>query len=191
MKPLRYIVLLITALALLACRDEKRDGRLCFVGDSIVARWDVAASFPSRRVENYGRSGAGIGYIESLAGDFAEKEIVVLIGTNDSPLMTDRLRKTYAERYIDAILALGASHIYLYSVLPRDFAVDRDEINDDILKFNGLIQTLAADIPSITYLNVYPDFLRNGNINPQYYNDGLHLSPYGYEILDAALLNAL
>lgn len=194
---LRHKIWALATLAatLLAGCDSALDDRttLHFVGDSLVARWDLQNSFSSLATYNLGRSGAGIAYIESLAGQLAGKNAVILIGTNDNLLMIgDDSLRDYSQRYLAAIEALGAERVYLYSVPPRDFAGDRATVNDDISRFNTLIETLTADSPHITYIGVYDDFVGDdGKICLEYYNDRLHLSPQGYEILTQKLFDRL
>lgn len=188
---LKHLLLFVAATTLAGCNDEPDDRRMDFVGDSIIARWDIAESFPAWQVYNYGRSGAGIDYLETLAGLCAGADAVVLIGTNNNDLMGPGTRADYARRYRDALGALGADHVYLYPVLPLDFGTNPGEANANIAAFNALIESEVADMPTVTYLNVYSRFLLNGKINPQLYNDGLHLSPYGYEILAEALKSAI
>ena len=192
MKYLHEILVAFAVLFLLSsCSDDVKDARLDFVGDSIVARWDLAEYFPSRLVYNYGKSGAGIEYIESLAGRFAGRNVVVMIGTNNNYLFVEPDREDYARRYVDAITALDAKRVYLYSVLPRDFTSDRDDVNDDIAEFNAVVKHIVESMPAIVYMDVYDDFLHDGNIDFQLYSDKLHLSPYGYEILTKTLLQEL
>lgn len=192
MRYLRDILVAFAALVLLSsCSDDVKDARLDFVGDSIVARWDLAEYFPSRLVYNYGKSGAGIEYIESLAGRFAGRNVVVMIGTNNNYLFVESEREDYARKYVDAINALDAKRVYLYSVLPRDFTSDRDDVNDDIAEFNAVVKRMVESIPAIVYMDVYDDFLHDGKIDFQLYSDKLHLSPYGYEILTKTLLHEL
>lgn len=192
MRYLRDILVAFAALVLLSsCSDDVKDARLDFVGDSIVARWDLAEYFPSRLVYNYGKSGAGIEYIESLAGRFAGRNVVVMIGTNNNYMFVESEREDYARRYVDAINALDAKCVYLYSVLPRDFTSDRDDVNDDIAEFNAVVKRMVESMPAIVYMDVYDDFLHDGKIDFQLYSDKLHLSPYGYEILTKTLLHEL
>lgn len=192
MRYLRDILVAFAALVLLSsCSDDVKDARLDFVGDSIVARWDLAEYFPSRLVYNYGKSGAGIEYIESLAGRFAGRNVVVMIGTNNNYLFVESEREDYARKYVDAINALDAKRVYLYSVLPRDFTSDRDDVNDDIAEFNAVVKRMVESMPAIVYMDVYDDFLHDGKIDLQLYSDKLHLSPYGYEILTKTLLHEL
>lgn len=186
MKSFSFFMSFLVSIALCACNDDL-DRELYFTGDSIIARWDLAESFPSYICHNDGRSGAGIEYIESLSGAYRGKDVVVMIGTNNSSLMSSQLREEYAQRYVNALMALSARRLYLYSVLPRDFDNDYESINSDISNFNDMVYNLVHNISNIRYLNVYDSFLYNGKPNPQFYSDGLHLSIYGYEILKSAL----
>ena len=92
---------------------------------------------------------------------------------------------------MEAVTGLGAKRIFLFSLLPRDFKSDPTDINETIANFNSIIREKVKTYPQITYLDVYPDFMRDGKPNPALYNDRLHLSPAGYEILTAALDKAL
>ncbi len=173
------------------CSDEPEDAALDFVGDSIIARWDLAESFPSRQVYNFGKSGAGIDYLESMSGRFSGKDVVVMIGTNDNLLYVGEDIIPYAGRYILAVEELGAKRVFLYSVLPRCFGTDRDGINADIETFNSIVRKEVSDNPRIVYIDVYSCFIIDGEVNMQLFTDGLHLSSYGYEILGKALTEVL
>lgn len=187
MKLIKWLLLAVFTVIMAGCEDSK-DRTLYFVGDSIVARWDLRESFPSYVCYNDGLSGAGIDYVERLAGKYEGKEVVVMIGTNNcNSMQSPDAREEFAERYVEAIVGLNARKVYLYSVLPRDFAGDYDDCNSAIFHFNELVEALVGGISSIVYIQVYNQFMLDDKPNPQYYNDGLHLSPYGYEILKSAL----
>lgn len=188
---LKALLCIILTVSLWSCDNNDDDKMLYFIGDSIVARWDLSESFPSRRTENLGKSRAGIDYLESFKGRFVSKTVVLMIGTNNSNLMTVEERDAFADRYIDAIEALGAERVYLYSILPRDFASDPDDINDDVEAFNSIISTRVKSIPGIVYIDAYDRFFHNGKLDSQMLNDGLHLSQYGYEILTYLLIKEL
>ena len=171
--------------------DDATTLSLDFIGDSIIARWDIDEYFPTWQVYNYGVSGAGIDYIEGNVGRFIGKQVVVVIGTNDINYMApDRIEK-YIERYMSAIEGLGASRVYLYSLHPRNFSSDRSDVNTDVANFNDHIRAKVSEVPSIVYLDVYSDFFYEGEPNPHLYYDRLHLNHYGYEILVSALNKAL
>lgn len=181
------VIMLIVTLMIISC-DDSKDRDLYFVGDSIIARWDVAESFPSYITHNDGLSGANLDYIESLSGRYRGKDVVVMIGTNDNELLaSETSRVSFAQRYIKAIISLDSRRVFLYSLLPRDFNGDRQNINSDILDFNILVESEVEHYPQIKYINVYEAFMGNGKIQMQYYSDGMHLTPYGYEILKTKL----
>lgn len=190
-KLLKYLFILIVAITVPSCEDKEADTTIDFIGDSLIARWDLPSYFPSRMVENYGKSGATIDYLEQYAGSFVGRTVVVEIGTNDSWQMAPQHVETYSRRYMEAVTGLGAKKVYLFSVLPRDFKNDVPDTNRDILNFNAIIKQKVNDYPQITYLDVYSDFMLDGKPNPGLYNDRLHLSPAGYEILASALDKAL
>lgn len=187
---------LITAIALLvsACDSSlDEETTLTFAGDSIIARWDLQSYFSSLATTNLGLSGAGIDYIESLAGKMKGRNVVIIIGTNNSSLFNDDAARTeYVQRYISALDDLCAKKIYLYEVLPREFNNQDISINGHIRQFNSEIAAIVATRADIVYLKVFDSFInRDGHIRLQYYNDGLHLSPEGYEILSDALFRNL
>ena len=65
-----------------SCSDDGVS-ELCFVGDSLVAGWDVKASFPTYVVRNDGVSGARVEDILTWNLDYRDKNVVMLIGTNN------------------------------------------------------------------------------------------------------------
>lgn len=162
-----------------------------FIGDSIVARWDLQASFPVLVTRNAGLSGSGVAYIESKRGCFDGGVVTVLSGTNDYISVTTALAaEEYAVRYVDAIEGLGASHTYVFSILPRASLGDGEHTLPTISMINTAIrhEISARDNPSIVYIDVYDDFLdNNGHFNLNLSYDGLHLNPEGYEILTSRL----
>ncbi len=193
MKRFLRMILYVAVIALGGCSDEVEDTVMYFTGDSLIARWDLEMDFPSWVTYNYGKSGASIDYIESQAGRYTGKEVTVEIGTNDRSQLAPGAREQYLKRYVAAITGLGADRIYLFSLLPRDFKSDPSGVNDDIREFNDMVRGAVDLLPEVIYIDVYDDFLKDGgqNISPEYYSDGLHLTPYGYEIMTTALKCAM
>lgn len=173
-----------------SCEDVENDTYI-FVGDSIIARWPLDETFPSRLVYNYGKSGAGISYIAESSNRFNGNDVVVMIGTNDNNYFSSYDVGSYIETYLDAIENLTDRRIYLFSVLPREFNNDIAEINEKIENFNKKIKEKVVDYHHITYIDVFNDFMDGKHINYQYYSDGLHLNIYGYEILTSRLLQVI
>ena len=179
--------MLTCSMALFTACDETVDEPVYFIGDSIVRLWDIDSSLPSLTHVNMGKSGSGIRYVESLAGTRRNDTVVVLIGTNDLFGMHPEDMASYCDRYLDAVCSLGASDVYLFSVLPRE----GEDVNTLIRDFNSRIRELATTCPSVVYMPVYDRFIIDGSNspNPQLFTDGLHLSWAGYEMLAAALEN--
>jgi len=153
-----------------------------FVGDSMIERWDLTEYFQSWNVQNYGKSGARIDYIEMLKGRFIYGQIVVNIGINDNEYFSSENREEYASRYINAINELGADKIYLFSVLPCNF-----NGNSNVVAFNNVVKNRVQAKQNIVYIDVYSKFIDNDKIKQDLYCDGIHLSHKGYQVLADAL----
>lgn len=187
---LRLLFSLILLASTSSCHTHE-EVTLYFIGDSIIARWDIEESLPSFVTYNFGVSGAGISYIESLHGTQRGHKVVVMIGTNDlSGFTGETWAETYASRYVEAIFGMEAEHVYLFSILPRSFG-DVSKYDIAIPEVNTRIKALVADNRTITYINVYDAFLSGNHIDYALYSDGLHLSQEGYEVLTNALRRAL
>lgn len=188
---LGIIICLLAPFTLISCDSPQSDPIINFVGDSIVARWDINQDFPSYCVYNHGVGGSGIELLENYSHKFLGQDVVVIAGTNDNNLLIEDQRDDYAKRYLSSVLSLTDHNIYLYSLLPRDFTGDRTNINDDIQAFNAIIRNFVEDIDRVVYIDVFSDFINGGNIDYTYYSDGLHLNSIGYEILTQKLLKEL
>jgi lysophospholipase L1-like esterase len=173
-----------------SCNDDD-DTAYYFVGDSLIARWDIQASFPAHVVHNYGKSGSGIIYLESMSHRFNKKVLFVLSGTNDLGQIRLNMDE-YVERYISAVENLGADTCYIISLLPRSFDVDSSvtiaEYNAVINTFNATLSEKLRGRNDIRFINVHDDLVGDDNgINRNMSYDGLHLNNYGYEVLSSRL----
>ncbi|MCQ2960136.1 MAG: GDSL-type esterase/lipase family protein [Bacteroidales bacterium] len=187
---LKFVIVkfsIVFLLSLSAC-SKNADKTLYFIGDSIIARWDVARFFPSFAVSNKGISGEGISYVESLTHLFENQIVVVEIGTNNIKGITDV--DAYSEKYVQAIRDLDAKTVYLFSILPRSYYSDKDDINERIELLNQKIKEKIINDNHIIYVDVYDKFYEQG-MNPEYSYDGLHLNEHGYMILSEELKKML
>ena len=94
--------MLLLILSLGACSEEK-EGELCFVGDSLVAGWDVKDAFPTWIVRNDGVSGAKLEEIATWNLNYQDKNVVMLIGTNNlgGKLFNDATRQEFITDFVD------------------------------------------------------------------------------------------
>jgi len=188
MKRIKFIFSFCLAFVV-ACSFDYEERSLAFIGDSLVAIWDLQEYFPSYKTENYGVSGSGIAHIEDYRGCFAGKDVAVIIGTNDLKRIKSN-EDEYATRYVDAVLQLGAENVYLYSIFPRSFKNDPDSINHKVARINSLIKK-RIDSTSVRYIDVFEELSKDDSIDMQYSYDGLHLNIYGYELISSRLKELL
>ncbi|MCK5033936.1 MAG: hypothetical protein KAS18_09890 [Calditrichia bacterium] len=76
-----------------------------------------------------------------------------------------------------------ATKVYIQSVLPINESFSKFKsymkLSAKIVLLNKELQKLATD-NDIVYINLYDPFLLNNRLNPEYTNDGLHLTGKGY-----------
>lgn len=192
-KAVRYLLVALAALTaglLTGCHEDAVTYR--FIGDSIIKRWDLQNSFPTLVTENCGLMGSGLEHLQSYAGRCHGRQVVVMCGTNECWLLpTEEEAADYAVKYVDALIALQAERVYVFSILPRRFENDPEEqYNANIRLMNRAISVEigARWMGTVSYIDVYDLFLdKDGELNMNLTYDGLHPNPEGYEILTRAL----
>jgi len=155
---------------------------IVFLGDGLTAGGRWKEWFPEYDVTNLGVSGNTTD--EVMAGlvsviDLAPDAIVIHVGTND---LGWRKSDEYVVRNLETILhrlrkALPGTRLLIQSVFPRDrdFAETIRSINRHIWQY--------APTEHAQYLDLWPSFAQpDGEINPAYSEDHLHLTTEGYEI---------
>lgn len=170
-----------------SCNKSDERAMIVFIGDSLIARWDVENSFPAYKTSNWGLGGAHIEWIEEHEGSLRGKTSVVLIGTNDVKNLSESQIESYASRYVNAVLGMKADRVILISILPRNCESDIPNINQQIVELNRLIADKVKDEMTITYCNVFSKFEKDGTLNMNLSYDGIHLNQYGYEILSSEI----
>lgn len=181
---INIICLLLVGL-ISSCEKKQTINELYFIGDSHIARWDVANSFPEYITYNMGVSGSKLDYIEQYAGYFKGKLVIVIIGTNDFTAANNKFND-YIIRYCNALTGLEANHIYVYSIFPNNNIENTWNIDNKVLleRVNKALKNyIQYNCKNIEYIDVYEDLLFNGLLNPEYYSDGLHLNNNGYELI--------
>ncbi len=178
----KIVISIFLCLFLFSC-DTELDRDLVFSGDSIAAKWDVAYSFPSRTITNYGVDGRKLAELPSL--NIPDDDLVIIIGTNDISCDETAFNNLVAN-YAAKIKTNKAKRIFVFSLLPREIDASSAAINQQAKRFNTI---MSEELPAqgIIYLDVYDKFLLNGKLNPEFSDDGLHPNKYGYDILAAEL----
>ena len=187
--------LLFVMLVLFSCKHDD-DHPLHFIGDSIVEIWDLHQSFSSFVTYNHGLTNSGIAFIEKNAHRFRHCHVVVLTGGNDLHEVFENPEEpniAYFERYEQAVAALDADCIYLFSLLPRgDGATGGDplDVNPHIQQINHQLYLMAQRHGWI-YIDAFTPFLQKNLMNPSYSQDGIHPNALGYELLTSLLHHKL
>ena len=161
-----------------AARGERT---MVFLGDSLTADGHWTEWFPDASVRNLGREGdttdgvlARLGEVVAAAPD----EVLLLIGTND---LATRQTVEHLVRNIQSIMVdlrrdLPGARMLLQSILPR-----AREFADQIQTANIHLRQFAATVRA-QYLDLWPALaLEDGELNPTFSDDRLHLNAAGYD----------
>jgi lysophospholipase L1-like esterase len=177
--------------------DEQYGGMMtdkpvtAFVGDSITAAGSWQDWFVDVDARNFGLNGDTTDSLLERLDAVIESDpqtVVLLIGTND---LAERRSIERIVRNIESALVrlhqeLPDARILLQSVLPRgrEFAENVKEINRHIWQF--------AATQRVHYLDLWPIMAdADGELNAEYSDDRLHLTPEGYEAWLSELRPAL
>ncbi len=174
---------------------EQDQGAVVFLGDSITQGWgkDFKGKFAGMKVANRGIGGDTTrGMLIRLEQDVLAlnpSAIVILMGTNDievdiAPLAIGR----NFEKIIDAIKAHDSKlPIILCRMFPS--SPEKDRPRETIAEVNALFEAAVKDEPQVTVLDTWTLFAADdGNADPTWFGDLLHLNPAGYDRWAAALL---
>ncbi|PPF84099.1 hypothetical protein C5B96_07840 [Subtercola sp. Z020] len=154
---------------------------LVFLGDSLTAGADWQIHFGDYTVHNLGVAGDTTDDVKARLGDVTALDpgtVVLLIGAND---LAKRKSVEHVVQNIETILVklrneLPDAEMLLQSVMPRghEYADRIRDINRHIWQFASSVRT--------HYLDLWPALaLDDGELNPAYTSDRLHLNEDGYE----------
>lgn len=162
-----------------------------FLGDSITQNGDWASWFPEVTTVNLGVGGDTTDDLLlrlDAVIDARPDAILLLIGTND---LGTRRSVEHLVRNIQLMLVqlrreLPGTRMLVQSILPR-----AREFADRVQEANIHLRQFAATVHA-QYLDLWPAFAEHdGEINPAYSDDRLHLTVAGYEAWLAELRPAL
>ena len=185
----RYFLILLFIPILCSCSTNESE-QYIFIGDSLVKGYDTELFFPSLWIQNQGVSGYRIEDCRNLCLNCEGCTAVLLVGTNNLPQDQDVFNEdfihSFVDEYIDLVNSLQAKRVIAISILPRN--------HFDLSKIKQLNQSLSDALSgedNAIFLDVFDDFERNGELNPEYTNDGLHLTYLGYLLLSKQLSKVL
>jgi lysophospholipase L1-like esterase len=167
-------------------------GEIVFVGSSTIHRWDVATYFPDIEIINRGIDGTeladAVRNIDRLVLRYEPRLVVVYAGDNDigGGKLSEQVSVDF-ERFVRAVhTKLPQTRILYIGIKPsplRWLQVDRMRLA------NQVIRTICERDDRLAFLD-YDNLMLGWDEKPRrdlYVEDGLHLSPQGYQIWTAVL----
>jgi lysophospholipase L1-like esterase len=162
-----------------------------FLGDSLTEDGDWATWFPDLDAVNLGHGGDttdDVLYRLDSVIAAAPDEVLLLIGTND---LGTRRTVEYLVRNIQSIMVdlrrdLPGARMLLQSIMPRarEFAGQIQDANIHLRQFAATVRA--------QYLDLWPALaLPDGELNPAFSDDRLHLNDAGYQAWLSELRPAL
>lgn len=173
--------------------DGYGDGRgaLVLVGDSLTRNGDWEALLPGEQIVNLGVPGDTSDDVIARLDQVVEARpavVALLVGTND---LAWRRSVEHIVRNVETILVtlrkeLPEGRILAQSVLPRgrEFADQIRDVNRHLWQFAPTVHA--------GWLDLWPAMAQeDGELNPAFTEDGLHLTAEGYRAWAAELAPAL
>ena len=157
------------------------DNKVLFLGDSLTAHGDWQAWFPDVQTLNFGVSGDTTDDVMARLGSVVEAdpdEVILLVGTNDlgTRHTVEHLVRNVQSILVDLRRDLPGSRMLVQSVMPRG-----REFADRIQEANIHLRQFCATVHA-QYLDLWPVLaLPDGELNPMFSDDRLHLNDAGYE----------
>lgn len=179
-------VFICLLLFLPGCSNDSSE-KLIFIGDSLIRNWDTEKYIPFLNTENRGVDGYRMEDCNNIKVNDKEAIVVLLIGTNDLITSNDtKYAEEFSEKYIELVNGFTCKRIVCISILPKD------GFNYKIIhEINKCIESKLKSQRNCIFLNVAEDFLYNGEMNPEYTVDGIHLNSKGYDLLSSKLCEVL
>lgn len=171
---------------------ELSTAKIVFLGDSITEGLDVKNLIEDPDVFNFGISGdttAGVIHrLDLLNKNDADKVwVFLMIGVNDlgTNVAIDQIARNLNE-ILDHLIANDYA-VVLQAVLLTD---GRKRDNQKIIELNQKIKKISLQ-RGLPFLDINPQMVKSGNLNPEYTYDGIHLSKAGYKVWAQAINNYL
>lgn len=175
-------------------RIEKDQNAVVFLGDSITQGWggEFRGKFAGMQLANRGIGGDTTrGMLIRLQDDVLALNpaaIVLLLGTNDIEVGIDpeAIGRNF-ERILSAIRKHNAkTPVILCRMFPSSATKKRPKAL--IQKVNQLYESVVRGDPQVTVVDTWTLFAdENGDADPRWFPDLLHLNPAGYDRWAAAL----
>ena len=167
-------------------------GEVVFVGSSTMRRWDVASYFPDLKIINRGIDGTelsdAVRYVDRLVLRHEPRLVVLYAGDNDVSVgkVSEQVSVDF-ERFVRAVHArLPQTRILYIGIKPsllRWMQIDRMRLA------NQVIRAICERDDRLAFVD-FDGLMLGWDEKPRrelFVDDGLHLSPQGYQLWTAWL----
>jgi len=170
-------------------KKEKLDDEILIVGNSILAGNDWTKLTTKWKI--YNTSIPGITVYEAnqnLPQLISRKARYVIINLGINDILTGATGKMVNYEYIKFITAVNKhspkTKIIVVSVLPvSESILNQQDRNKEIMVLNTRIGMWCKN-NHIPYMDIYQDFIENGELNTSLTYDGIHLNEIGYKVYE-------
>jgi lysophospholipase L1-like esterase len=167
-------------------------GEILFVGSSTIQRWDTARYFPDLKIINRGISGSelddALRYVDRIVLPYEPRLIVVYAGDNDisAGWISEQVAVVF-ERFTRAVHAkLPQTKILFIAIKP---SILRWTQIDRMRSANAIIRAYCERDDRLGFID-FDTLMLGWDEKPRpelFVQDGLHLSPQGYQLWTTVL----
>ncbi|MCD4696811.1 MAG: sialate O-acetylesterase [Bacteroidales bacterium] len=172
------------------CPNDSND--IIFLGNSITSTFPVVEFLPRYPLKNRGIWGNTtqdvLGRLDEITDGRPEK-VFIMIGIND--LVNGVFKNKLIENYKLILNKINKqspeTKIYIQSILPVSkhasfhFTGNYLLLNEDVAEVNDALKVIAEKRGFI-YIDLFIGFITDGELNPEYSWDGLHINAKGYKL---------
>lgn len=171
-----------------------RKSSTLFLGDSLIYNLDLNKhAINANKAGINGATSNTLLHLSDIIVSYYPEEIFILVGTND---LSDEYNWDILEiafnvfKLINGIQTkLANTKFHIISVLPIDESksLSANKTNSLIKRLNVELVNIVNDLDNTDYIDMYSSFALNGQLNPVYSKDGLHINEEGYELFVSLL----
>jgi lysophospholipase L1-like esterase len=159
------------------------EGDIAFIGNSLIAWFDLTV-FGNPKIKNVGVSGNRTDNVLSRVTPIASanpSKAFLLVGINDLNLWIPVDTVVANLKKITKVIQGKAPSckIYIHSLFPTTGAYKK--LMPSIMEYNMKVEEYCSEM-GFTYIDMFSRLVSNGEMNPNYSIDGLHLNAEGYKI---------
>lgn len=189
------IALLIVITPRLFFKPKEVSGGIIFVGDSLVAGCNWARLFDNHKIINQRINGSTCADIlrglHVITGTKPSK-VFLMVGSNDLyfGLSAAQVAGSY-HKMVERILRESPdTKVYIHGIIPVNIPITGlPAYSNQVLQdMNARLKQIADEL-KVNYIELWPYFVKDGQLDRQFTFDGLHLNSSGYKRWKEAIID--